>query len=384
VNAGFTLTPPGAALAWRLLGEVLLCVMWIRGSASPLGLAMILLLAGMSLLRWRFAFPAWTVLIDQALCLGAVLFWPQAVFGLALPAFDAATALRPWFALPLIAALFALRLWSLPLAAALCVAAAAGAAIALWRREVQRLRREADADRREKFELSRLRDDLRLASVQAGRTAELAERARIARDIHDHLGHELTAAGLALEAFEQLWKEGDAQAAELLTEARGRIAHGMGVLRTTVSGLAPRQETGVGALEAICRGLSDIPTDFVVSGNTELVPAHAWAVLEPCLKEALTNAARHGAEGEVSVVLDVGPRIVRLSVHNAVRAEPSEGRGLGLRSLHQRAQAVGGSVTTDTTNGFRLVCVLPLEPGPAPAGASASTDRPDPAEESPR
>jgi len=356
-------TPHGAALAWRLLGEALLCVLWVRGSDSPLGLAMILLLAGGSLLRWRMPMPAWTVLIDQAVIVAIVPSWPEASFALALPLFDASAALRPWWALTLFAAVFVLQGWTLPLAVILCLSAAAGACIGLWAREVLCLRTAADAERRERFDLARLRDDLLLSSVQAARTAELAERARIARDIHDHLGHELTAAGLALQAFQQLWKEGDVQAGELLEQAVGRITHGMSVLRSTVSGLAPRRETGIAALEEICRSLSDAPPELAVSGDTGRVPSHAWAVLEPCLKEALTNAARHGAKGAVSVSLDVGPRIVRLSVHNEGGvASREDGAGLGLRSLRQRARAVGGNLTTDTANGFRLICVLPLAP----------------------
>jgi two-component system, NarL family, sensor histidine kinase DesK len=364
-------------------------VLWIQGPGRPIGLALILFLCIMSLARWRFALPAWTVLIDQAACAAVMQLWPQAAFALALPVFDATVAARPWLALPVIVILAAWTPVGLPLVAVVCCAGAAGVTVLLWGRGVARLRREADADRREKYELARLRDDLLVAGVQTARAAELAERARIARDLHDHLGHELTAAGLALQAFDQLWKEGDSQAGALLAQAERRIAEGMGVLRATVSGMAPRRELGVGGLEEICRTLSDPPPELLVHGNTDLVSPHAWSVLEPCLKEGLTNAVRHGEPGRVSVTLDVGPRIVRLCVHNAAGAtgprsggahggartdaagatgardadpgrSAADSQGLGLRSLRQRARAVGGSLTTDTTNGFRLICVLPL------------------------
>jgi two-component system, NarL family, sensor histidine kinase DesK len=117
---------------------------------------------------------------------------------------------------------------------------------------------------------------------------------------------------------------------------------------------------GVGSLEQICRRFSACPVSFTAHGDTAAVPVHAWGVLEPCLKEALTNASRHDAPGTIDVALDVGPHIVRLSVHNAVRGVVTPGRGLGLRSLTQRAEAVGGSIAADSRDGFRLVCVLPL------------------------
>jgi two-component system, NarL family, sensor histidine kinase DesK len=377
VKESTRLAPPGAAVAWRLLGEVILCILWIQGPDAPAGLALVLFLSIMSLARWRFPLPTWTILLDQAACAAAVTLWPGAAFGLALPVFDAAAAGVPWLALPVIIIAFVLNLWTLPLAAALCLSAGAGASILLWGRQVQGLRREADEDRREKFELARLKDDLLVAGVHTARTAELAERARIARDLHDHLGHELVAADLALQAFDRLWKEGDDQAADLLAQARRRISEGMAVLRATVAGIAPGRETGVGGLEEICRTLSDPPPELAVHGNAELVPAYAWSVLEPCLKEGLTNAARHGAPGRVRVTLDIGPRIVRLCVYNEPGAAGAgggergdaaareDGGGLGLRSLRQRARAVGGSLTTDTTRGFRLICVLPLSV-PAP------------------
>jgi two-component system, NarL family, sensor histidine kinase DesK len=357
------LSPHGAAAGWRLVGQGLLCVLWITGSGRPAGLAVILFLAGLGLLRWRLPLPGWVLLVDQAACAAALPLWPGAVFGLCLPLFDAAASARPWFALPLFVIPFVAHSWSLSLGAVLCLSAAGGASLALWDREIRRLRGRADEDRRERFELERLRDELALAGVQAGRAAELAERARIAREIHDHLGHEVTAAALALEAFERLWKEADPQAGELLAQARERMGRGMEVMRTTVHGLAPRRGIGVGALEEICRGMADLATDFIVSGDTTRVPAYGWAVLEPSLKEALTNAARHGVRGRVTVSLDVGPRIVRLSVHSHGQ-EPGAPRGaapgLGLRSLRERARAVGGSIAVDSENGFRLVCVLPL------------------------
>jgi two-component system, NarL family, sensor histidine kinase DesK len=366
--------PPGAALLWRLLGELFLCVLWIRGPDRPLGLIVILFLCIMSLARWRFPLPAWTVLLDQAACAAFLQYWPDASFGLALPVFDAMFAAGPWFALPVIGVMIGWHLWGLALAAALCLSAGAGMTVLLWARAVERLRREADADRREKYELARLKDDLLVANLQTARTAELAERARIARDLHDHLGHELTAADLALRAFGQLWKDGDAQAPELLAQAGRRIAEGIGVLRATVAGMSLGREPGVGGLEEICRTLCDPPPALAVHGNADLVQPHSWSVLEPCLKEGLTNAVRHGTPGTVSVSLDIGPRIVRLCVHNTPGSggrtgpqtlgktprAPGEAGGVGLRSLRQRARAVGGSLTTDTTDGFRLICVLPL------------------------
>jgi two-component system sensor histidine kinase DesK len=352
------------ALLWRLVGVILPCGLWLAAPRSEVGLILVLLLATLGLVRWRFPLPAWTTLADQAACVAALLAWPEAAFAFTLPVFDACLAARPAYALPALVALFVFRAWSFPLAAAMAAAALAGLAVHLWRSQLLGARHEADRDRRERYELESLKGELLSANVRIARMAELAERARIARDLHDHAGHEIAAAQLALEAFSGLRDEGDPQAAELLDQARRRVADGMEILRRTVRGISPEAAIGVGSLEEICRRFSACQVAFAVHGDTAAVPVHAWAVLEPCLKEALTNASRHEAPGRIDVSLDVGPHIVRLCVHNPARRVVPDGHGLGLRNLAQRARAVGGSIATDTRDGFRLICVLPLDSEP--------------------
>jgi two-component system sensor histidine kinase DesK len=375
------ITPGTVALLWRLGGVVLLCGLWLADPRNEFGLILVLLLATLALARWRFNLPAWTTLADQAACAAVLPFWPPAAFAFALPVLDSCLAARPAYALPSIVALFFFRAWSLPVVAAAGAAALAGFAVHLWRIQLRGAREEADRDRRERYELESLKSELLSANVRVARMAEVAERARIARDLHDHAGHEITAAGLALDAYRGLHEQGDPQADELLDEARRRVADGMEILRRTARGISPDASVGVGSLEEICRRFSACPVAFAVHGDTAAVPIHAWGVLEPCLKEALTNASRHEAPRGIDVSLDVGPHIVRLCVHNPsaglphrpVRVAAPRGQGLGLRSLAQRAGAMGGSVTTDARDGFRLVCVLPLgdDTQPVPRGVEA-------------
>jgi two-component system sensor histidine kinase DesK len=357
------ITPATMALLWRVGGTILLGSLWVAEPAGEAPLVSILSLLILGLARWRFSMPPWTVLVDQAICAVALALWPGGALAFALPIFDSCLAARPALALPALVALSLLRAWSIPSAAAAVAGALAGCVIHLWSFQLLGARREADRDRRERYELESLKGELLAANVRVARMAELAERARIARDLHDHAGHEITAASLALQAFRRLKEEGDPQAADMLDQAERRVADGMALLRSTVLGIAPEGGVGVEALEEICRRFTACEVSLSMHGNTDTVPTYAWGVLEPCLKEALTNAARHGPAAKVQVSLDVGPHIVRLSVQNPAAAVAAEGRGLGLHSLTQRARAVGGSITTDTRDGFRLICVLPLEEG---------------------
>ena len=367
MDRGESATPSSFCLVCRLACEVFLFAFWFMGTGTA-GLLLTLALLVLSVARWRFPLPAWTTLADQALCLAVFPAWPGAAFALALPLFDATAAARPWFALPGLAILAFLSRWSLGLAALFAGALLCGAAVAFWSRQAAQLRLEADIERGDRLEGERLREEMTHDSARAARIAQFSERARIARDLHDHAGHEIIAAQLGLDAFEQLWREGDPQAGELLAQARGRLQEGMGILRATVRGLAPTKGTGVEGLDEICRAFADPPVRLGVTGNTDAVPPYTWAVLEPCLKEGLTNAARHGTSSAIEAALDVGPHIVRLCVASRGAGVKAGEPGFGLRSLQQRARAIGGSVATDARDGFRLICVLPL-PDPAREGA---------------
>jgi hypothetical protein len=159
-------------------------------------LILVLFLATLALARWRFAVPAWTTLVDQAACAAASAFvWRDAAFAFALPIFDSCLPARPAYALPALAALCLLGAWSLPVAASVGVAALAGFAVHLWAYQLQGARREADRDRRERFELESLKGELLSANVRVARMAE--RQRRFPRAIARLCRHEITAAKLS-------------------------------------------------------------------------------------------------------------------------------------------------------------------------------------------
>ncbi|MBN2980181.1 MULTISPECIES: sensor histidine kinase [Cohnella] len=363
---------PGTGIAlWRFAGLLLLAALWLSGRSGVAGVVLLLFLAIMAAARWRLALPGWTVLLDQAACLACTAAWPEAWYALALPAFEAALAGRLWLALPAASVLLLSDRPALISLAVLAQGALGGWAMRAWSVQLTASRREADRARRDRYELEHLKTELLQANVDAARLAALTERGRIAAELHDHAGHELTAAALALQAFDQLRKEGDPRADDLFGQAERRLASGTAYMRETVRAMIPATPVGADLLEEVCRDFAACPIRFHRFGDTARIPAYQWTILEACLKEALTNVARHADADRVDVSLDVGPHIVRLDVHDDGAAGPigrsegeaaNEGGGIGLRNLRRRARAVGGSLSVDRSEGFKLVCVLPLEP----------------------
>lgn len=202
----------------------------------------------MALARWRFSLPAWTVLLDQLFCLGTVPFWPGAVYGLGLPLFEAVRGGRAWLFIPgLLGCIYFQS--SLPLVVVLLQAALSGWVIRAWAEEAGVYRDEADRQRRERYELESLREELLTANVQIARMAELAERNRIAQDLHDNVGHELTGAVLALQAFEKLRQESDPLADEMLEHTKERLTSSARQLREAAHGIKPVVPVGIERFE---------------------------------------------------------------------------------------------------------------------------------------
>ncbi len=228
---------------------------------------------------------------------------------------------------------------------------------------VEKYRQEADDNRKVKYELERTNMELLDASLSASQQAELMERQRIARELHDHLGHDLTGASLALQAYEYVQNDQPEEAEKLLGEVKKRIERGTKSLRETVHNMTPTTLIGVERLEHIAQQFHQyLEVVFHKTGNTLLVSAHQWGLLEACLKEALTNVARHSNASQVKIELHVTNSIVRLSTRDNGTEKHQGLPGSGLRSLQMRSRSMGGSLSFSSTDaGFVLVCVIPLD-----------------------
>lgn len=348
---------------WRFLNIGVLLHVWILGQSTLVSFCLLLILFMMTCLRWRFEVPLWLVLVDIVVCMLYLPFTDLSYYGLALPIFELAFK-RRWVlgGLPFIAILFpslpsSFVFWYYLLAFFLAMFSSAAL------HNVEKYRQEADDNRKVKYELERTNMELLDASLSASQQAELMERQRIARELHDHLGHDLTGASLALQAYEYVQNDQPEEAEKLLGEVKKRIERGTKSLRETVHNMTPTTLIGVERLEHIAQQFHQyLEVVFHKTGNTLLVSAHQWGLLEACLKEALTNVARHSNASQVKIELHVTNSIVRLSTRDNGTEKHQGLPGSGLRSLQMRSRSMGGSLSFSSTDaGFVLVCVIPLD-----------------------
>jgi signal transduction histidine kinase len=212
------------------------------------------------------------------------------------------------------------------------------------------------------------------------RATRLAERARIARELHDSVGHALTVTTLQAGAASELLDSDPAFVRRALAaiERTGRTAlddldHVLGVLREDGGDVqAPRD---LDAIDALVAGAASAGVEVEVQRDGELsrLPAVVSREGYRLVQEALTNALRHAGPVPVTVRLAAGDDGLALTVDNPL---PPDGRrtgrgGRGLRGMSERAALLGGQLTAGPDDGvWRLAARLPagtpaVEPGEA-------------------
>lgn len=210
-------------------------------------------------------------------------------------------------------------------------------------------------------EQRRLNAELRATRALLAESSRMNERVRISRELHDLLGHHLTALILNLEVAGHL-ASGRAQehirqshtlAKLLLTDVREAVSEMRDTGAVDLAGALRTLIDGVPALDIDLRMPDPLRVD-----NPEL--AH---VLLRCAQEIITNAVRHAGASCLRIEIRMEPDGVRLLAKDDGQGSEAADAGNGLRGMRERLAALGGSldIITGRGQGFALDIRLPLE-----------------------
>ncbi|HEX6355950.1 sensor histidine kinase [Actinophytocola sp.] len=190
----------------------------------------------------------------------------------------------------------------------------------------------------------------RRAAERIADLTAVAERNRLARDIHDSLGHHLTAISIQLEKAAAFADRDSTVAGQALTDARRSVGRALADVRASVGTLRAEPVRLVDALTELA---AEARATLAVDGEERHVDAATVTALYRAAQEAITNAHRHGKAGQVTVSVAFGAADTRLVVTDDGRgfdaAEPPA--GYGLLGLRERAALLGGTVTVDSRPG---------------------------------
>ena len=212
------------------------------------------------------------------------------------------------------------------------------------------------------------------SAVVEALTAVADERARIARELHDIIGHSMSVISLQAGAAHQLVRR-DPDRAETHLAAVQQTAHEalvemrrlMGVLREDEASYAP--QPGLEEIDALVARLGDAGLRVAVSRDAEpgvVVPPSVALAAYRIVQEALTNAQKHAGASRATVDLRLAPEAIDVVVRNerGTRAAGGNGGGgRGLAGMRERVRLFGGALDAapQADGGFAVHARLPLE-----------------------
>jgi len=198
---------------------------------------------------------------------------------------------------------------------------------------------------------------LRIAQDEVERLAKLAERERIARDLHDLLGHTLSVVVLKSELAQKLMSRDPARALQEISEVERISRQGLADVREAITGY---RSSGLAAeIEHVRETLTTAGIDTTIEAHhLKLAPAQESA-LSLALREAATNVIRHAAATKCHIKFYAQDGSALMEVEDDGRGGDAP-FGNGLSGMSERIHALGGALQRDTANGTRLLISLPL------------------------
>ncbi|WP_433303052.1 sensor histidine kinase [Actinoplanes sp. CA-030573] len=222
-------------------------------------------------------------------------------------------------------------------------------------------------------EMMKVRAERARARQEQERRQASEERLRMARELHDVLGHHLSLINVQAGVGLHLMDNRPEQAREALTAIKTASAEALREVRAVLDVLraddeaAPRQPAvGLSRLGDLT-GDAGLPITTRVTGDERPLPAEVDRAAYRIVQEALTNVRKHAGEGATaSIAIDYLPTALHLAVRNEgppAAAADAPGEGTGIAGMRERAQTLGGSVEAGPVDGGFLVSVLLPTPG---------------------
>lgn len=216
--------------------------------------------------------------------------------------------------------------------------------------------------------LQKTNEELKRSAAQVKQLATAEERSRIAREIHDSLGHSLTALNIQLEGAIKLSQRDPQKSHALLTEAKRLGSVALQDVRQSVAALrdnAPDQNSLHSQLNSL---IDTLKTSTGITPNINLqllapLPEATSLALYRLVQEGITNIVKHAEATAVELSLTVNEQGTRLLLKDNGRGFDmgQTSTGFGLQGMRERAQAIGGSLTVNSRlgEGCEIRLVMP-------------------------
>jgi signal transduction histidine kinase len=228
------------------------------------------------------------------------------------------------------------------------------------------------------YRVTQEKELLELQSALTDKVARYEEREKISRDIHNSVGHTITAAIMAIDAAEAIRGVSAEMADSKVTAAGERMRESLQVIRESVR-LVDSRDTSVSLRDlmktlTICLRQFEMDANIHIHNNLGDIPAEILSMsinaeharfLYGAAQECLTNSVRHGKASSVTLNLSISPEHIEMTASDNGSGRPpsaeEETKGFGLKKIDAYLKANGGVMTYRSGPGFSVTIWLPIE-----------------------
>jgi signal transduction histidine kinase len=228
-------------------------------------------------------------------------------------------------------------------------------------KQQERFKKLYDNERRTRYELEGAKNRLLRYSIEVEHLTQVKERNRIARDIHDTIGHSLAGIHMQLQAAIKLKNKDREKSDYLVEKSSHQVSNTLTLLRKTVHNMKPSESIGINYILKIINEFKFCKVNFRYSGDFNDVSSSIMQIMASNIKEALTNVSKHSNADIVEIELQANEKYIRLYIKDNGVGCNNFKEGMGISGIKERIKNVGGSVSIDCKDGFLIVCVIPTK-----------------------
>jgi signal transduction histidine kinase len=223
------------------------------------------------------------------------------------------------------------------------------------------------SEQKARAELAQAHRKLREYAVQVEELAVAEERNRLAREIHDGLGHYLTSVNIQIKAALAMSEQDPSLTQEALRKAQTLTQEALADVRRSISSLREDPASGRPLVETLGRMVEDarasgVEASFLTNGSPRPLSSQVEFTLFRIAQEGLTNVRKHAQASRVDACLEYLESSVRFSIQDDGVGASQTGAGFGLMGLRERLELLGGTLTISSApgQGFLLQAEISL------------------------
>jgi glucose-6-phosphate-specific signal transduction histidine kinase len=203
-------------------------------------------------------------------------------------------------------------------------------------------------------------------AAEVEKLALFEERNRMARDLHDSIGHHFTSVTVGLDAISYMVESHPKLAVEKIHHLAEIARTGLAEVRRTIHQIAPPDDD-LNLTVQLERLLTEFgvttgtKVDYTVIGTEPVLAPHLKLTLVRCLQESITNAKRHGDAEAIQATLHFFDEMVKLEIYNNGKRMDTRKLGFGLSSMKNRLEELNGElIIKNEIEGVTVICTLPI------------------------